>query len=178
VKTSNLTWLETVYISCSLMNLLRGPRTEQLTLAVWVSGVTWHPGPVPQSGHGRFIAWNFRFFSSAHHCSVESLATGSVVKQRMQHTYEPGCFHRATSGSPTEPDGWYIRLFLSARVSLQMAAKQCTWHAVPLWYAKYASNRKAAGAKPDQTQQNKLTPWPLVRKRTIPTERSPLVGEI
>jgi hypothetical protein len=25
---------------------------------------------------------------------------------------------------------------------------------------------------------NKLTPWPLVRKRTIPTERPPLVGEI
>jgi hypothetical protein len=23
-----------------------------------------------------------------------------------------------------------------------------------------------------------LTPWPLVRKRTIPTERSPLVGEV
>jgi hypothetical protein len=26
--------------------------------------------------------------------------------------------------------------------------------------------------------QTKLTPWPLVRKRTIPTERPPLVGEI
>jgi hypothetical protein len=25
---------------------------------------------------------------------------------------------------------------------------------------------------------NKQTPWPLVRKRTIPTERPPLVGEI
>jgi hypothetical protein len=24
----------------------------------------------------------------------------------------------------------------------------------------------------------KQTPWPLVRKQTIPTERSPLVGEI
>jgi hypothetical protein len=23
-----------------------------------------------------------------------------------------------------------------------------------------------------------LTPWPLVRKRTIPTERPPLVGEV
>jgi hypothetical protein len=27
-------------------------------------------------------------------------------------------------------------------------------------------------------QTNKQTPWPLVRKRTIPTERPPLVGEI
>jgi hypothetical protein len=26
--------------------------------------------------------------------------------------------------------------------------------------------------------QNKQTPWPLVRKRTIPTERPPLVDEI
>jgi hypothetical protein len=26
--------------------------------------------------------------------------------------------------------------------------------------------------------QAKPTPWPLVRKRTIPTERPPLVGEI
>jgi hypothetical protein len=25
---------------------------------------------------------------------------------------------------------------------------------------------------------DKQTPWPLVRKRTIPTERPPLVGEI
>jgi hypothetical protein len=24
----------------------------------------------------------------------------------------------------------------------------------------------------------KLTPWPLVRKRIIPTERPPLVGEV
>jgi hypothetical protein len=28
------------------------------------------------------------------------------------------------------------------------------------------------------TSKQKLTPWPLVRKRTIPTERPPLVGEI
>jgi hypothetical protein len=27
-------------------------------------------------------------------------------------------------------------------------------------------------------QTNKGTPWPLFRKRTIPTERPPLVGEI
>jgi hypothetical protein len=27
-------------------------------------------------------------------------------------------------------------------------------------------------------KQNKKTPWPLVRKRTIPTERPPLVDEI
>jgi hypothetical protein len=26
--------------------------------------------------------------------------------------------------------------------------------------------------------QTKQTPWPLVRKRTIPTERPPFVGEI
>jgi hypothetical protein len=26
--------------------------------------------------------------------------------------------------------------------------------------------------------ENKLTPWPLVRKRTIPTDRPPLVVEI
>jgi hypothetical protein len=28
------------------------------------------------------------------------------------------------------------------------------------------------------TFKNKQTPWPLVRKRTIPTERRPLVDEI
>jgi hypothetical protein len=28
------------------------------------------------------------------------------------------------------------------------------------------------------TEQTKQTPWPLVCKRTIPTERPPLVGEI
>jgi hypothetical protein len=28
------------------------------------------------------------------------------------------------------------------------------------------------------TQTNKQTPWPLVRERTIPTERPPLVDEI
>jgi hypothetical protein len=28
------------------------------------------------------------------------------------------------------------------------------------------------------TKQTKQTPWPLVRKRTIPTERPPLVDEI
>jgi hypothetical protein len=27
-------------------------------------------------------------------------------------------------------------------------------------------------------QTNKQTPWPLVRERTIPTERQPLVDEI
>jgi hypothetical protein len=27
-------------------------------------------------------------------------------------------------------------------------------------------------------QANKQIPWPLVRKRTMPTERPPLVGEI
>jgi hypothetical protein len=27
-------------------------------------------------------------------------------------------------------------------------------------------------------QTNKLTPWPLVRERSIPTERPPLVDEI
>jgi hypothetical protein len=26
--------------------------------------------------------------------------------------------------------------------------------------------------------KNKQTPWPVVRKRTIPTERPPLVGEV
>jgi hypothetical protein len=26
--------------------------------------------------------------------------------------------------------------------------------------------------------KTKKTPWPLVRKRTIPTERTPLVGEV
>jgi hypothetical protein len=30
----------------------------------------------------------------------------------------------------------------------------------------------------DSIQTNKQTPWPLVRKRTIPTERPPLVDEI
>jgi hypothetical protein len=29
-----------------------------------------------------------------------------------------------------------------------------------------------------QTKTNKQTPWPLVRERTIPTDRSPLVDEI
>jgi hypothetical protein len=29
-----------------------------------------------------------------------------------------------------------------------------------------------------KNKTNKQTPWPLVRKRTIPTERPPLVGEI
>jgi hypothetical protein len=28
------------------------------------------------------------------------------------------------------------------------------------------------------TNKNKQTPWPLVRERTIPTERPPLVDEI
>jgi hypothetical protein len=28
------------------------------------------------------------------------------------------------------------------------------------------------------SQTNKQTPWPLVRERTIPTERPPLVDEI
>jgi hypothetical protein len=28
------------------------------------------------------------------------------------------------------------------------------------------------------TNKTKQTPWPLVRKRTIPTERPPLVSEI
>jgi hypothetical protein len=32
--------------------------------------------------------------------------------------------------------------------------------------------------EPQQRKQTKQTPWPLVRKRTIPTERLPLVGEI
>jgi hypothetical protein len=27
-------------------------------------------------------------------------------------------------------------------------------------------------------KQKKKTPWPLVRKRTIPTEQPPLVGEV
>jgi hypothetical protein len=30
----------------------------------------------------------------------------------------------------------------------------------------------------DHCKQTKQTPWPLVRKRTIPTERPPLVGKI
>jgi hypothetical protein len=30
----------------------------------------------------------------------------------------------------------------------------------------------------DIYKKNKQTPWPLVRERTIPTERPPLVGEI
>jgi hypothetical protein len=34
------------------------------------------------------------------------------------------------------------------------------------------------GDKKCITLQNEQTPWPLVRERTIPTERSPLVGEI
>jgi hypothetical protein len=29
-----------------------------------------------------------------------------------------------------------------------------------------------------QKQQQQQTPWPLVRKRTVPTERPPLVDEI
>jgi hypothetical protein len=32
--------------------------------------------------------------------------------------------------------------------------------------------------KDKQTNKQTKTPWPLVRKRTIPTERPPLVGEI
>jgi hypothetical protein len=32
--------------------------------------------------------------------------------------------------------------------------------------------------KSTNKQTNKLTPWPLVRERTIPTDRPPLVGEI
>jgi hypothetical protein len=28
------------------------------------------------------------------------------------------------------------------------------------------------------TKQTKQTPWPLVRKQTLPTERPPLLGEI
>jgi hypothetical protein len=31
---------------------------------------------------------------------------------------------------------------------------------------------------PLQPRKQKQTPWPLVRKRTIPTERPPLVDEI
>jgi hypothetical protein len=30
----------------------------------------------------------------------------------------------------------------------------------------------------NNNKTNKKSPWPLVRKRTIPTERPPLVGEI
>jgi hypothetical protein len=34
------------------------------------------------------------------------------------------------------------------------------------------------GYKTKNKQTNKQTPWPLVRERTIPTDRPPLVGEI
>jgi hypothetical protein len=34
------------------------------------------------------------------------------------------------------------------------------------------------GFSPSSCPQQKQTPWPLVRKRTIPTERPPLVDEI
>jgi hypothetical protein len=35
-----------------------------------------------------------------------------------------------------------------------------------------------AGRKEKEKNETKQTPWPLFRKRTIPTERPPLVGEI
>jgi hypothetical protein len=34
------------------------------------------------------------------------------------------------------------------------------------------------GRRTEQKQTNKQTPWPLVRERTIPTDRPPLVDEI
>jgi hypothetical protein len=38
--------------------------------------------------------------------------------------------------------------------------------------------RAAVTVEPIRTKQQKQTPWPLVRERTIPTERPPLVDEI
>jgi hypothetical protein len=47
-------------------------------------------------------------------------------------------------------------------------------HAILLmaYFVSYASSEER------NYKQNKQTPWPLVRKRTIPTERPPLVDEI
>jgi hypothetical protein len=45
-------------------------------------------------------------------------------------------------------------------------------------YRYVATVPKVAASRPDQVNDFYLTPWPLVRKRTIPTERPPLVGEI
>jgi hypothetical protein len=54
------------------------------------------------------------------------------------------------------------KLFVSAFVGY-------AWHLLPSFHN--------GGVASDQTLQTK-TPWPLVRKRTIPTERPPLVDEI
>jgi hypothetical protein len=43
----------------------------------------------------------------------------------------------------------------------------------------FQPNDEAAGSvKLLREEPTKQTPWPLVRKRTMPTERTPLVGEI
>jgi hypothetical protein len=38
--------------------------------------------------------------------------------------------------------------------------------------------QKEKGSNRKQKQKQKQTPWPLVRERTIPTDRPPLVDEI
>jgi hypothetical protein len=43
---------------------------------------------------------------------------------------------------------------------------------------KSALNGSLAETEPTLAYKNKQTPWPLVRKRTIPTDRPSLGGEI
>jgi hypothetical protein len=46
-------------------------------------------------------------------------------------------------------------------------------------YTQFTPGEAAAGFDTITNKQtNKQTPWPLVRERTIPTERPPLVDEI
>jgi hypothetical protein len=55
-----------------------------------------------------------------------------------------------------------------------------------IWFCEYIVNpeternyiNSAINNSPIITQKTKQTPWPLVRERTIPTERPPLVDEI
>jgi hypothetical protein len=54
-----------------------------------------------------------------------------------------------------------------------LCSTSATWSQVPegIKQNKTKQNKK-------KKQQQKKTPWPLVRERTIPTERPPLVDEI
>jgi hypothetical protein len=51
--------------------------------------------------------------------------------------------------------------------------------AIPHWFHARAHNTRLNVVRTKREREtNKQTPWPLVRKRTIPTERPPLVDEI
>jgi hypothetical protein len=61
---------------------------------------------------------------------------------------------------------------LEALSSQKLPLNELTMGGHSVWIARYRT--KSRGVK----SLNKQTPWPLVRKRNLPTKRPPLVGEI